>query len=84
MLYLNSSCCAVCTIHNKSKLSKLHSRFEFLNLFADNILVACTGSKLDSVLLKIKWTLENLNYYFKMNKLKLNVVKIKAMLLGTK
>lgn len=51
--------------------------FEFLSFFADDFLVACAGSELDSVLLKIKLTLVNL-------KLQLNVLETKAMLLVTK
>ena len=55
---------------------------EFINLFADDTLIACSGQNLHQMIEKMNRVLKNVEMFFKINKLKLNPEKTKAMILG--
>lgn len=58
--------------------------YDFLNLFADDTLVACYGENLDETITRANLVMEKFERYLGINKLKLNVKKTKAMILGSK
>lgn len=58
--------------------------YDFLNLFADDTLVACYGENLDETIIRANLVMEKIEKYLCINKLKLNVKKTKAMILGSK
>lgn len=57
---------------------------EFINLFADDTMIACSDISLESAVRKINEVLKQVDYYLKLNKLKLNVSKTKAVIFCTK
>lgn len=57
---------------------------DFVNLFADDTLVACYDTDLDKCIQKMNKALEILEKYFNTNKLKVNVSKTKAIIFTTK
>lgn len=63
---------------------ELFVEFEFLNLFADDMLVVCTDIDVQVAINKMNSTLKKIDQYLKNNKLKLNVSKTKAMICTTK
>jgi hypothetical protein len=56
---------------------------DFLNLFADDTLIACICDNIDQGIKRINEILEKVKIYLEINKLKLNVSKTKAMILTT-
>lgn len=56
---------------------------DYIHIFADDTLISVSDENLDRVLFKINSVLRSLNKYLKMNKLKLNVNKSKAMIITT-
>ena len=57
---------------------------EFINLFADDTLLACSDSNLELAVQKMNVMLSKVENYLNSNKLKLNVSKTKAMIITTK
>ena len=57
---------------------------DFINLFADDTLVACWGNDINVVVNRMNSVLVKLEKFLNVNKLKLNVLKTKSMILGTK
>lgn len=60
-----------------------HVDCEFINLFADDTLLACSDENLDVAVQKMNSVLSKVSNYLNINKLKLNVSKTKAMILTT-
>lgn len=56
---------------------------DFMNLFADDTLISCSGTDLNETVNKMNEVLDKINIYVNINKLKLNVKKTKAMILNT-
>ena len=57
---------------------------EFINLFADDTLIACSGKDVQQVIERVNRLLESIEVFFRVNKLKLNTDKTKAMILGSR
>ncbi|KAJ8964692.1 hypothetical protein NQ317_003315 [Molorchus minor] len=57
---------------------------EFVNLFADDTLLACSDVNLNQAIQKMNIILSNVEDYLTINKLKLNVTKTKGMVITTK
>lgn len=57
---------------------------EFINLFADDTLIACSGTVVNEVVGRMNRLLKNIEIFFSTNKLKLNADKTKAMVVGSK
>lgn len=57
---------------------------DFVNLFADDTLVACWGNDINVIVNRMNSVLVKLEKFLNVNKLKLNVMKTKGMILGTK
>lgn len=62
----------------------LYINCEFVNLFADDTLLMCSGQSLAECVNNMNKTLENVDKYLVANKLKINVAKTKAMIFSTK
>lgn len=56
---------------------------EFLNLFADDTLLSISGNDLTDVINRMNKCLQDLNLYFDVNRMKLNVSKTKAMVIAS-
>nr|CAI5828725.1 unnamed protein product [Callosobruchus analis] len=57
---------------------------EFINLFADDTVLACSDSNLETAINKMNNILNQVDTYMKINVLKLNVAKTKAMIITSK
>lgn len=58
--------------------------YDFINLFADDTLIACWGKDLNETIIRMNSALTKLEEYLNVNRLKLNVTKTKGMILGTR